>query len=131
MKKLLAIFFLSVYLISTTELSQLLKCPILVEHYFSHKEKSPEFSVIDFLVLHYLGNHLEDHPRDEDYEQDLMLPFMTQANVLSISFVNTSACFFVLKEKFSSSQNQKILPSNDIIIKYNFLSSIWQPPKHC
>lgn len=48
MKKMFAIFFLSVYLISTTELSQLLKFPILVEHFIEHKEKNLEYLLLTF-----------------------------------------------------------------------------------
>ena len=55
MRRVLAILFLSVYLISTTEFGQLLKFPMLVEHYFEHKEKNSQITVIEFLALHYEG----------------------------------------------------------------------------
>lgn len=94
MKKVLAIFFLSTYLISTTELGQLLKFPMLVEHYFEHKEKNPQISVMEFLVLHYEGNHLENHPHDDDYDQDQKLPFIMHGDVLSFCFVYPQPLFF-------------------------------------
>ncbi|KKX48475.1 hypothetical protein L950_0220790 [Sphingobacterium sp. IITKGP-BTPF85] len=92
-EKVLAIFFLTTYLISTTELGQLLKFPMLVEHYFEHKEKSPQISVIEFLALHYEGNHLENHPHDDDYDQDQKLPFIMHGTVLSFCFVYPQPIF--------------------------------------
>ncbi|WP_112375879.1 hypothetical protein [Sphingobacterium multivorum] len=76
MKKLLAICFLTIYIASATEISQLLRFPLLIEHYFEHKVKNPSLSVVDFLNVHYSGYHLENHPHDDDYEKDQKLPFM-------------------------------------------------------
>ena len=125
-----AIFFLSVYLISTTELSQLLKFPVLVEHYVEHKEKNPEISIVDFLVLHY-NNHLENHPHDDDYDQDQKLPFIVHTDVLSFCFVYTAPLSFDIKGVFPVNRKSKVLSFDDNFSENNFLSSIWQPPRFC
>lgn len=128
---MLAIFFLSAYLISTTELSQLLKFPVLVEHYFQHKEKDPEMSVMSFLSLHYDGRHLDNHPHDDDYEKDQKLPFIVHTDILSISFIVTPPfCFGVTKKAFIGKVS-KALPLDDTFLENTFLSTIWQPPKFC
>lgn len=131
MNKMLAISFLTIYLVSTTELSQLLKFPVLVEHYFEHKEINPDLSVIDFLELHYKGNHLENHPHNDDYEQDKKLPFMTHTNLLACSFVVSQSVNFEMKTKLPTRQKEKIIATDDFFLNNHFLSSIWQPPKFC
>lgn len=131
MRRVLAILFLSVYLISTTELGQLLKFPMLVEHYFEHKEKNPQMTVVEFLALHYEGNHLENHPKDDDYEQDKKLPFIVHTDVLSISFVLTPPFSFEIETKIPVGKEPKALPLDDTFSDKNYLSAIWQPPKYC
>lgn len=131
MKKMFAIFFLSAYLISTTEIYQLLKFPVLVAHYIEHKEKNPGMSVLDFLALHYEGNHQENHPHDDDYDQDQKLPFITHTDVLSLCFVYESPFSFDIKVKFPVNRESKVLPFDDTFLDKNFFSSIWQPPRFC
>ncbi len=130
MRKASAILFLTLYLISATELSQLLKFPVLVGHFIEHKEKNPEMSFIDFLSLHY-NSHLENHPRDDDFDQDQKLPFLLHADVLSFYFIYTPPYFFETNNKIITSQQLKILAGNDISFYNHFLSTIWQPPKFC
>ncbi|MGE4345819.1 MAG: hypothetical protein AB7D46_00250 [Flavobacteriaceae bacterium] len=131
MRRVLAILFLSVYLISTTELGQLLKFPMLVEHYFEHKEKNPQINVMEFLALHYEGNHLENHPHDEDYEHDQQLPFIVHIDVLSVSFVLTPPFSFEIETRKLVGKEPKALPLDDAFSDNNYLSAIWQPPKSC
>ena len=131
MRRVLAILFLSVYLISTTELGQLLKFPMLVEHYFEHKEKNPQINVMEFLALHYEGNHLENHPHDEDYEHDQQLPFIVHIDVLSVSFVLTPPFSFEIETRKLVGKEPKALPLDDAFSDNNYLSAIWQPPQSC
>lgn len=131
MKKALAILFLVTYTFSTTELYQLLKLPVLVEHFFEHKAKNSEMSFWDFMVLHYDGNHLENHPHDDDYEQDQKLPFMAQTNVPSYCFVHTPPFRFEIKNKLYQCPKQKMPAFDENYTANDFLSSIWQPPKSC
>lgn len=130
MKRLLSLFFLTVYLFSTTEVSQLLRFPILIDHYFEHKENNPEISVLDFFILHY-DNHLENHPQNEDFDQDQSLPFIAHNNVLSFCFVFPTSICFEIKTKTYTSLKPKILPADDLFSDNKFLSSIWQPPRFC
>ncbi|WGQ12196.1 hypothetical protein QG516_11165 [Pedobacter gandavensis] len=131
MKKVLTIFFLSTYLISTTELSQLLRFPLLVEHYFEHKEKNPQISVMEFLVLHYEGNHLENHPHDDDYDQDQKLPFIAHTDFLNFCFVVTPPFSFEIEARPPVNREAKVVLYNDTFSDNNFLSSIWHPPRSC
>lgn len=128
MKRIIALLFLTIYLVSSTELYQLLKFPVLVEHFIEHKEKTPGLSIVDFLVLHY-HNHLEDHPHDDDFEQDQKLPFMVHTDVLSFCFIYEPPLSFQVKSTFAVAQPLMLLPFDDTFQKDTFLSTIWQPPK--
>lgn len=123
MKKVLAIFFLSTYLLSTTEFFQLLKLPILFEHFAEHKEQDRNMSFFGYLIHHYVG-----HEPDADWETDMKLPFMqlTDSSNLSVSLTPNSTNFHFSrmvapKGKFSTHQD------NDLVSDY--LNKIWQPPK--
>ena len=64
MKRITAIFFLVIFATSFTELGQLFKIPSLVQHYYSHQEKS-SVSFFDYLEDHY-SSHRDDGDRNED-----------------------------------------------------------------
>lgn len=65
------------FLISKTELHEFCKMPVLVEHYQQHKKNNPGLSFLDFLFLHYAGEHPEDNDNDEDKE----LPFKSISDI--------------------------------------------------
>jgi len=126
---MLAALLLTGYLVSTTELCQLLKLPVLVEHYFEHKEKSPGMSVVDFLTFHYKGDHLENHPHDDDYEQDQKLPFMMPNNLLQVVCVSSQPVTLESDDRGRTNDVRKTPLRNDRFADDTFLSAIWQPPK--
>lgn len=131
MKKMFAILFLISYIFSTTEMYQLLKLPILVEHFFEHKEKNPAISVLDFLEIHYAENHLENHPHDDDYEQDQKLPFITHHEFLTIVFTLNPPLVIESNHASFPHQDKKIIFYNDADVNSGVTNSIWQPPKFC
>jgi hypothetical protein len=124
MKKFVTIFLLLSYLFSMTELHQILKTPLLVEHYYEHNDKE-ELSVLTFLEMHYLNGNV----KDADYEKDMKLPFKSfQDNhpnvVLSLPETTSFFNFFsypISEQKSFSFENQ--------VNTSNFFTSIWQPPK--
>lgn len=125
MKKLISIVLLFLYLVSTTELYQLLKIPELIEHYVEHKELNPEMTLTAFLRTHY------DHPvKDGDYGKDRRLPFIIHSAPLSLVFtINPGFSFEAAIYHFSPLQFHKI-PSKDEDLCYKgFLNSVWEPPR--
>lgn len=125
MKKLISILLLFLYLVSTTELYQLLKIPELVEHYFEHKELNPDMTLTAFLKTHY------DHPvKDRDYGKDQRLPFIIHSAPLSLVFtINQGFSFETTMYHFSALEFHKI-PSKDEDLCYKgFLNSVWEPPR--
>lgn len=81
MKRIIAILFLSLQLLTSTELCQLAKLPILLEHYKEHAQLNQGISFVTFLKMHYFNGD----PKDADYERDMQLPFKTNAGALIIS----------------------------------------------
>jgi hypothetical protein len=73
-KSVAALLFLA-YALTNTELGQLLKLPLLVDHFQQHRQVEKELAFIDFLLTHY-----EAGEPDADYEQDMKLPFKKPAN---------------------------------------------------
>ncbi len=69
-------FLLILFLLQNTELGELLKVPLLVGHYHQHLHLHPGTTVIGFLKMHYLDKTVVD----EDYAQDMQLPFKTLDN---------------------------------------------------
>ena len=92
LKNAAAILLLVLVASVQTPLGQLLKLPLLVEHYCKHQQQTG-LSLIDFLDVHYTGHH-----KDADYPEDQQLPFknirfhtMGYALVTSVYAANTIA----------------------------------------
>jgi hypothetical protein len=69
MKKAATIFLLVLMVSIQTPFGQLLKLPLLVEHYIKH-QKQDGVSLINFLEDHYVSDH-----QDADLPEDEQLPF--------------------------------------------------------
>ncbi len=128
MKRIIALAFLSIYLISTTELHQFLKLPALVEHFSEHQQKDKTITLWKFLCIHYAYKTI----KDADYDKDSKLPFKTLDNC------NNSNYITLLPEQKFCFDSIFILTDKKVITKYypsffnsSYLKSIWQPPKFC
>lgn len=76
MKRLVILSVMLIYLFGSTQVGQLVKLPILVQHYFEHKSDNPGISLLAFLQMHYN----EKVVIDDDYKRDMQLPFKTVDN---------------------------------------------------
>jgi len=63
-----AYIFLAIYLLGATELSQLLKIPLLIEHYTEHKLDNGNLSLLSFMYMHYVGD--DGDTTDEQKDQN-------------------------------------------------------------
>jgi len=126
LKKAICILFLGTYLISSTELRQLLKFPLLIQHYFEHKAEDNNITIWKFLSIHYE----EATVIDVDYDKDQQLPFKSNdgfsGSVLG-SFV--PAAFYSIVDKTFKQEAVTHIVSNEDFTSSVYLSSIWQPPK--
>lgn len=128
MKKLFAILLLFIYLISLTELSQLVKLPILVEHFIEHKEKNSNLSLWEFLNMHYAQS--DDH--DGDRDKDMKLPFKSHDGCINTTIVALpSTNIGTLSEKPICIEKKAYSIYTENFLSSSHLSSIWQPPKAC
>lgn len=126
LKRISTIFLLSVYLFSATEAYQLLKLPVVFEHFKEHKAQDKNIDFLSFIVLHYFRGN----PKDADYDRDMQLPFKTSDNfVVSIIPVTIPAiCKVILPP-------QKFIHTSDYILKNDkaaaaaHLDAIFQPPR--
>jgi hypothetical protein len=71
MRRANAISLLLLYFLVNTELRELVRLPILFEHFSEHKQRNKHVSFSDFIVLHYFSGHV----KDADFERDQQLPF--------------------------------------------------------
>jgi hypothetical protein len=86
-RKTLSILLLSAYLISSTELSQILKLPLLLEHFNEHKTWNEGTTLWSFMIMHYTNNDV----KYADHDKDMKLPFKSKEeslNSLSLSFIH-------------------------------------------
>jgi len=63
---------------STTEFHQLLKIPLLIQHYMHHRGENTSISFLEFLKIHYTDTQ---HPNDNDEREDNELPFKSIGNI--------------------------------------------------
>ncbi|TAH39919.1 MAG: hypothetical protein EYC69_12495 [Bacteroidetes bacterium] len=123
MKKALALLLFSAYLISTTEIGQLLKLPLLIEHFFKHKEQSESHSIYDFFSMHY-GEHAGS---DKEHEK---LPFKSHDGCInSILLVSVSNTFSAPSISSFSFEIKTFNFYDDLFLTSSFQANIWQPPK--
>lgn len=131
MKAKYALILLAIYLFSSTELGQLMKAPFLVAHYLEHKNTDSEITFFGFLKLHYMENHLENHPVNDDLEHDLQLPFMGHNISVSASIILPKPIDFKVELQTKFIYRDHELLRNYLFIDSIYLSTIWQPPKNC
>lgn len=127
LKKALHILLLGFYLLSCTELQELAKLPVLVQHYFEHKSLDSGITFSSYLVHHY-----NDVPHtDNDGARDNQLPFKTHdicaAGGLSPALPPSFGVS--LRKVYQVLPKQKNLIDNDHIPGSAFAGKIWQPPK--
>lgn len=125
MRKHIAIVLVSIYLFSITEVHQLLKMPLLVEHYLAHKNANKELSLLSFLEMHYLnGSHM-----DADSTHDMQLPFKNLQDNHPNVVVTLPSDYFFFETIPNIKQQGSIIVSKSQVLESNYLKSIWQPPK--
>jgi hypothetical protein len=112
-------------LVSTTELYQLLKLPVLLEHYTEHKKQNSDLSFLDFLSLHY--NQAFDHDNT-----DHKLPFKSHDSNISMNIVAFIAQpFSVILAKPIVFIDKTEIGFRQPNFTSSVISTIWQPPRAC
>ncbi|MDB4900784.1 MAG: hypothetical protein JWQ63_65 [Mucilaginibacter sp.] len=124
MQKRTARLFLVIFLMQMTQLGELARLPLLVQHYIQHKHLHPETTIYGFFKMHYLDKTVVD----ADYDQDMQLPFKTvhlhcfalQMSMPQMVLTLNNVFFPLIKEEIA---NQRF------ILPKSLLSSIFKPPR--
>lgn len=120
MRSIIAIFFLMLFAATESPLGQLLKLPVLIEHFQKHK-KQDKVSFLKFLNDHYSKEH-----RDADQPEDEQLPFKT----VMLQTVGFAIVPNILISDFSLNFDfpRKIIPQ-DVYVPQQHLCRIFHPPR--
>ena len=120
MKLNFAILLTVIFACHQTPVMQILKFPVLVEHYNKHKQLEQD-SIIEFLKEHYAAEHTDD-----DQEEDNKLPFKsgTLLDIGNAVVVNFASIDFSLNYNVPV----KSLLRN-LNIPQNISFSIFHPPR--
>ena len=125
MRRANAIALFLLYVLVNTELREIVRLPILFEHFAEHKQRNKHVSFSDFIVLHYFSGHV----KDADFERDQQLPFR------GIHFEELLAPVALPVESFEqplpkiSNANLKVGIYVSPFYSSLFQFTIWQPPK--
>ena len=125
MKRLAGILLVSVYMLSFAELYNLLKIPVLFEHYKEHRQLNPGISFWSFIKLHYLDPVVVD----DDYQRDQQLPFRdTDCCVMTLA--NVCECLHIAVEIDKPAEIVKEFHLFNEENKPQFITfDIFQPPR--
>lgn len=112
-------------MISSTELSQLLRIPLLIEHFIEHNQEGNQLSITEFFHMHYF----EKQHMDADYDKDMQLPFKTidRNTIQVVAFIPFNNSYLEVKPIYTKSV--KLDTYKSLFIDSDYLSSIWQPPR--
>ncbi|UYQ95706.1 hypothetical protein MKQ68_11395 [Chitinophaga horti] len=125
MKKWLSLILLLVYTISGTGLRELVKVPVLVQHYNEHLQLNQQLTFSQFIVDHY--NCIPHTDNDED--RDNQLPFKRVNTNVMFSPVLPASGMQALKKPVAPLAVDEQFPHNDHLLPNDNVSKIWQPPK--
>lgn len=127
MLKWVSLLFLSAYLLAFTPFREVLKLPVLIEHYTEHRTADPNLSFFAFFSMHYLHGS----PKDADYERDMQLPFKKITNAAVSVFVVTPVPLAIPKNRNSYSKTKKVPIFYAAAYFFNFQDPVWNPPRVC
>lgn len=112
-------------MLSFAELHNLLKIPVLIEHFKEHRQLDPEISFFSFIKIHYFDPVVVD----DDYQRDQQLPF--RGNDYCIVHVsNTFECLTVIVDISSPNEApRKFCQFIEVNKPRLFTFDIFQPPR--
>ena len=129
MKRFISISLLVIYVVSTTELCELSKLPLLFRHYQEHKLWDNKITFIEFIAEHYY----ESIADNADYDLDKKLPFKSHVDHTAVTFwvaPHSGAIFYSFSLKpIRFVEKQSFAFQHDPFVSA-YLSKFWQPPKN-
>lgn len=111
-----------------TQLYQLLKVPVLVQHYFEHKQANHNISLTQFLLMHYAkkGHEL----KDKDDSRDMQLPYkVVNAHTLVVECIPVQWDIHLHPAAPEAAERSYSLHHESY--RHTLNQKIWQPPRAC
>ncbi|WP_310503723.1 hypothetical protein [Riemerella anatipestifer] len=102
-RKFIIYGFITCYLVSFSEVREVLKLPVLIEHFIEHRSSNPEMSFGQFITLHYLSGDVHD----DDYNEDMKLPFKSQNQTIAVMLLAIPPASFDFNIKSSKIHKEK------------------------
>ena len=124
MKRLVSIFFLFIFLSTGSVFGEVLKLPVLIQHYFEHSTDE-EISILDFILEHYDGE-IEHHHKKDNHHEKLPFKSIDSHSVEIVSLVTPPLIVFNAVPDFSKSKTPSYYPP---LYVNAYLDTIWQPPQ--
>jgi hypothetical protein len=124
-KRVAGILFIIIHLFTFAEFQNLLKLPVLFEHFSEHRKDDSEMNFWSFINLHYF----EPLTYDQDYERDRQLPFQgtTPLFIISVNLCECQLISFEVTPVLEVDNNYYLFNDN---AKPQFSSfDIFQPPR--
>lgn len=122
-KKGIIFLLLALMTVNSLSLQQLFKLPVLIAHYFEHKERGQSITVTEYLAMHYWGTDINDN----DQDRDMQLPFKkVDLNQLSLT-VFVLSDVQLLMENFPLESPYSVLESQHVSSSH--LGSLFKPPR--
>lgn len=121
MKRLLAISLLVLYVNSNTEMHEILRLPLLVEHFTEHRKLVGDISFWEFLVMHYNSNVSHDADDNKLPFKDPAHSFTAPTLAIPIHKIILSDTQLIAEVSHVSSYQETFIASH--------LSDIFQPPR--
>lgn len=126
MKRIAGIFLLAIYMLSFAEFHNLLKVPVLFEHFREHRQLEPSISFFSFIKLHYLDPIVVD----DDYQRDQQLPFRGDTHCCMVTGANACECLSLSVEIDKPAEATPEFHLYNEINKPQLISfDIFQPPR--
>ncbi len=124
-KKIIALILFAVYLISSTELRELAKLPVLIQHFNEHRQLDRQITFAEYLTDHY--NNLPH--TDNDEERDNQLPFKRVDSNVMFSPVIPPTGIIALRKPVTPIASDELFSRNVHFFPSATVSKIWQPPR--
>lgn len=125
MNRVVAQMFIILYFLTSTEAYQLLKIPVILQHFREHQQEDRSISFFKFLDIHYMHGS----PMDDDYDRDMQLPFKKATHHLNNLPVPIPELVRTTTQTLSLKIPRDFISRNDSRTHAEYAIPIFQPPK--
>lgn len=126
-RKISAIILMAVYVPALAGFCELLKLPLLAEHFFDHNAGSKSSTITLYLIHHYVA----EDGTDNDAAEDSRLPFKSAAPSAGISFTATVPPLPQRMERPLLLISSVKIFLKDTCLLSQYCNAVWQPPRFC